>query len=208
MREQEKFIQFDLVIQLPPYNNEKFLNNIGFKESAYISRKVSRAVIKSLNLQMREQEKFIQLVKISGLERLTQKISTSFSDDRAYFFAMAYVLPLILGLQIVNIKDYNDFINGTNFAPLVSLLNNLDVRMLDRSGLLNENETFLSSRDNKSGLKQVAVNEVASSLSRILFRNNYELEYQQTIGSMTFSKEVRNELLRNACLLSKYTEYE
>lgn len=202
----EKF--FDLIIQMPTYNEEKFLCSIGFDESIYISRRICRVVIKCLNLQLREQEKFVQLVKISGLEELTRRTSTSFSDDRAFFFAMAYILPLILGLQIVNIKIYAEFIRGSNHDPLVSLFNALDPYLVDRTGLLTKNETLDPVPPGISDIKQVSVTQLVSDLYKILFVNKYVQVRQYSIGSLTFDRDVRDELLRTACLLSKHADYK
>jgi len=202
----EKF--FDLILQMPIHNEEKFLSSIGFSDSAYTSRKVCRAVIKSLNLQLREQEKFVELVKVSGLESLTRRTSTNFEDDRAYFFTMGYILPLILGLQLVDIKGYHEFVRGLNVEPLERLFNNFDSRLLERAGLLTKNETFEPLPVGSSELKHVSISSVTTNLYNILFVNKFDRIRQYTIGSMTFEKEMRDDLLRTACLLSKYSEYK
>ena len=53
-----------------------------------------------------------------------------------------YITPILVGLKIVDISLYNDFVNGKNSKPLMDIYKESDLEDWLCSGLLNRDEAF------------------------------------------------------------------
>ena len=104
---------FDMRISLPPADKTAFYREMGL-ESSYVLEKICRKVIDTYNMELREATRFYRQVKTAAYEPTheSRKFDFSFSDGKGRQLLLMYVVPILVGLKIVNISLYNQFVCG------------------------------------------------------------------------------------------------
>lgn len=134
---------FDMRLSLPPADKTAFYREMGL-DSGYILEKVSRKVIDTYNMELREATRFYRQVKTAAYEPThdSRKWDFGFSDGKGKKLLLMYITPILVGLKIVDISLYNDFVNGKNSKPLMDIYKESDLEDWLCSGLLNRDEAF------------------------------------------------------------------
>ena len=166
---------FDLRIALPPADINSFYEELGFSSIHYVDE-IMKRIIKMYN--------FI------------------FSEGEGRMIIIVYIVPLLIGLKIVNISQHDDFVNGKDATPLIKLLNSdRDKRIL--RGMLGGNEDFDKGAEKK---EIVSPEQVIKRLYEAIFVNTYEKEHSIILGKYEFSKESKIMAIRTASILSDYAD--
>lgn len=117
---------FDFRIQLPKADMSGFYSYIGFKNEGHTVDIVCRNVIEILDMQMREIHRYIKKIRIVTklLNNPTQYRMLGYYDN-SIEFCMLFVIPIMVGLEIVNISGYESFVKGNDPKPLLKLANRI-----------------------------------------------------------------------------------
>lgn len=134
---------FDMRLSLPPADKTAFYREMGL-DSSYGLEKISRKVIDTYNMELREATRFYRQVKTAAYEPThdSKKWNFSFPDGKGKQLLLMYITPILVGLKIVNISLYNDFVNGKNSKPLMDIYKESDLGDWLCSKLLNRNEAY------------------------------------------------------------------
>lgn len=197
---------FDIRISLPPADKTAFYNEIGL-ESHYILEKVCQRVISVYNMELREITRFYRQVKTAVYEPThdSRKWDFSFSEGRGKQILMAYVVPILVGLKIVNISLYNDFINGKNLKPFMDIYDNSGVGEGLASRLLNRDESLVD----VDGKNKVTIEQKLHQLYEAIYVKEYiGREYHTMLGECEFNDKSKHLIESIAGLLSVYADYE
>ena len=81
----------------------------------YIFDVVSIESAKYFNFSLREIERYGRMTKIAG--SAIRKHSGGFSEENAKIFALCYIVPIMLALQMYDVELYNKFMIGLEPAP-------------------------------------------------------------------------------------------
>ena len=110
---------FNLRISLPPADKTAFYGELGLN-SLNLLEKVSKQVINTYNMELREAVRFYRQVKTSAYEPTHQnrKWNFSYTDGQARMLLLMYVIPVVIGLKIIDISLYYEFISGKNVLPI------------------------------------------------------------------------------------------
>lgn len=133
---------FDLRMELPPIDMDDYYENIGLNHS-YSIEIVIKQIIKNYNFGLREIGRFIPQVKTAVYSIFDNSYNFAFPDGLGKEFIMIYIVPLMIGLRIVSISAYNDFIEGKDSKPLQDLLSIPKLKPLLQH-LLNDGDTLES----------------------------------------------------------------
>lgn len=194
---------FDLRISLPKAGLNKYYRSLNFDETSYIYDKVSRAVISAYQFELREIAKYIRLIKIAAYD-VTHDNNSWYLDGEGLQFGLCYIIPIIIGLKIYDSNKYTDFISGTDFTPLVNVAHYLRENFFDR--LLSSNETFDKSEQEKTYVK---IEDKLKEVYNALFNTIYDgRRYNVVVGKYEFNNQTRENVLRTASLLSKFSNFE
>jgi hypothetical protein len=198
---------FDIPMSLPPVDISILLQSMGdYGNDKYIYDIMCQSVIVRYNLSIREVSRYILLAKMAADDVMHEnrgKHSFEFAEGRALSFCLYYVLPIMLGLKIVNPNKYEEFINGKDPLPLLEFA---DVREYLFDNLLSNNEYFGGDVGSKKG---VNVEEKLKDVYIALFGTVYDgTIYKKNIGKCEFNKRTRDAIIRTAGLFSKYTTME
>ena len=137
---------FDLRIALPKPNMDYFFQSIDFSDTNRLYDIVCKAFIKTYNLSMREIARYASSTKLEESHFRSEIYHTSSTD-----YAKMTVLPIMIGLKILNASLYDSFINGNNSKPLIDVAKNVPEGCF--RFLLSQNEVY----DKKTNDSQIEV---------------------------------------------------
>ena len=199
---------FDLRVSLPAPNMQKYYQSLGFFESNYYYDIVCGAVIKAYHFGLREIAKYLRLTKIAAYEptHSSSSFEFSFADGRAIQFCLFYVVPIMIGLKILDARKYTSFIQGTDGTPLLEISRFVSVHTFGK--LLGVDETY-SEKEAQQGKTLVTIESKLNLVYSALFEKDYALDRRDIlIGDLEFSARTKEILLRTASLLSGYAKVD
>lgn len=192
---------FDLRMELPPIDMDDYYENIGLNHS-YSIEIVIKQIIKNYNFGLREIGRFIPQVKTAVYSIFDNSYNFAFPDGHGKEFIMIYIVPLMIGLRIVSISAYNDFIEGKDSKPLQDLLSIPKLKPLLQH-LLNDGDTLESDIKNEC----VGTQEIIDRLYDAIFKKQYSYnDYPTTLGRYEFGKGSKQFAIEVSTMMSHYTE--
>ncbi len=197
---------FDLQIALPPVDKTKFYDKIGLNTS-YVLEKVTKCFIENYNLELRDITRYYRQIRVAAYEPTHENVKwrTVFPDEKSRQLLLMLVLPIVIGLKIIDINLYDDFINGENPQPLIDILNKKKDYNFILHNLLNEGEAF----ENKENIKCISSEQKIVELYNAIFVDDYfGVEYSKTLGEYEFNIKSKQILLDASSMLSDYTNLE
>ena len=134
-----------------------------------------------------------------------EKWNCIFPDGEARQFMLSCIVPIIIGLKMVDISMYEQFISGKSGKPMVDILNTKEFSTGLLCRFLKEDESF-SQIEKK---KLITPEEKILEIYNAIFVNKYSgNDYQKTIGKCEFDADSRKFVLVAASMLSQYANYE
>ena len=193
---------FDLRVSLPPVNLDAFYRSIDFNSSRYLYDIMCHAVISRYNLSIREIAKYLRLAKMAAYDVThdnTKGVSFAFAEGKAIQFCLVYIVPILVGLKIVNSNRYENFIRGKDSSPLLEFV---DVRDHIFNKLLDRGETYEACGDD---YMVVTIEEKLEEVYDAIFNTDYDSSiYEKNIGEYEFNKQTKEIILRTTSLFSKF----
>lgn len=197
---------FDMRITLPPADKTAFYKEMGL-ESSYVLEKICRKVIDTYNMELREATRFYRQVKTAAYEPThnSSKFKFYFSEGEGKQLMLLYVVPILVGLKMVDVSLYNDFICGRSSKPLMDIYEDSDKGEWLVARLLNRNETF----ELEEGKTLVTVEQKIQQLYDAIFVTEYTGNVYRTIlGECEFDGNSKNFVKGVESMLSVYADYE
>lgn len=168
---------------------------------------ISRRIIDVYNMQLREITRFYRQVRTAAYVPThdDEKWNCIFPDGEARQFMLSCIVPIIIGLKMVDISMYEQFISGKSGKPMVDILNTKEFSTGLLCRFLKEDESF-SQIEKK---KLITPEEKILEIYNAIFVNKYSgNDYQKTIGKCEFDADSRKFVLVAASMLSQYANYE
>lgn len=197
---------FDMRISLPPADKTAFYREMGL-ESSYVLEKICRKVIDTYNMELREATRFYRQVKTAayGPTHESRKWDFSFSEGKGKQLLLMYIVPILVGLKIVDITLYNNFVCGRSSKPLMDIYKDSDSGEWLVSGLLNRDESLLETE----GKKLVTVEQKLQQLYEAVFVTEYTGSvYRVALGECSFDDNSKHFVKSVDSMLSAYADYE
>lgn len=144
----------------------------------------------------------MQVLKLSGMDNAMEKASCDNCDQKALAFSITYVLPIMIGLLIIDLNRYLTYINGFDPSPLLSVLLCGEIDVFEISSLFSAGEKEAASSAQNP---QTYQKEHLEKLYHALFNEPYDTVSQVQIGDMRFEKNIRLTLFKMIGLVSQYT---
>lgn len=171
--------------------------------------KITKRKTVKLNLV---EEKVLQIVsigvhqvdEIAKILGITRKFDFSFSDEKGRQLLLMYVVPILVGLKIVDISLYNQFVCGKSSKPLMDIYKDSDKGEWLATRLLNRNEAF----EVEEGKSVVTVEQKIQQLYDAIFVTEYTGNVYHTIlGEYEFDDNSKNFVKSVESMLSVYADY-
>ena len=198
---------FDVRISLPPVNNQNLYQKMGLENSEWVYDRNCRKVIELFGLELREIHRFWRIANIAAFAP-THVRSRNFlsSNGMGAQYNLLYIVPLLIGLQILDMSQYEAFISGSYCEPLEKLMALYDNCEDILAPFLSPDRTFHYDYDNKV---QVEINDIIREWYEAIFANSYGIyKDSHVMGKLTFGKYHRQEILKVVSLLSPFAKYD
>jgi hypothetical protein len=200
---------FDLRISLPQPNLQKYYQTIAFEETSYTFDQMCELVIKTYHFGLREIAKYVHLVKVAAHKPThDDRYTFSFAGGKALFYALQYVVPVMIGLKIYDESSYNEFVLGKNYAPLINIYKISPPNLFYTDSLLNSRESYDSNNLEKEKVL-VSPEDKIKEVYDALFVEDYSGGNirEKYIGSLQFNEDTKKTILRTVSLLSNFSDY-
>lgn len=197
---------FDIRVSLPPAKIEKFYQKIGLSNGTWVYEKNCCKVIDMCHLELREITRFYSIAKMAAYKPMHENRQFLFSDGKATQYNLLYIAPLLIGLQLSDLRAYEDFISGKDGTPLKKLIMSDDWCQHTMSPFISRDKTFDENSDQQ---KCVKVEDVIQEWYEAVFCRIYDNRtYSYTMGELEFNKEHKIELLNTISLLSHFASFD
>ena len=198
---------FDYRIALPEVDMTRYYKEIGLEDKKWSFESICKAVIGYFGFSLREVEKFYRHTRIAVYRPTHDHGQFDFADEKAEEFSLCLIVPIVIGLKMKDISLYNDFINGKYPEPLCSIFGDGDIAKAFCSGLLEPTETYdIKLKDRR---EYVHLTEKLQQVYRVVFAgSDTDKAGQAQIGVYSFSKQLKDQILKAASMLSDYADYE
>ena len=196
---------FELRIALPQANKSKYYDKIGLS-TGYVIENVALRIIDMYNFELRSISRFYRQLKTAVYNPTHRDggYDFSFQDGKARRFMLMYIVPLVKGLEIVDMVLHDDFVNGKNEKPLLELFDTDDFGGWHLSVLLMNNESLSDEKGKTKASKEELLKKVYSAI----FINKYSgRNYSEIIGQCEFDANSKGFVISTASMLSKYADY-
>lgn len=193
---------FDLRVQLPEVNREKFYRSIGFQAGRYWNVQLQDLIIKHFRFSMREMPKYLNSVEqaLGDMAKSGHSLQHSFyiEETQIYYYLL---VPFLIGLNLKSENQYREFIQGGNSQQLVDFLLLWGSRHVFFTPLLNDGETFGSPKD--PDLKLVNLEDKLVTLYKAIFLEHYYSSAEEiVIGKCSVTYRTKSDLLKKVGMLS------
>lgn len=132
------------------------------------------------------------------------KTDIKVKDEKGATRQRLYVVPILVGLKIVDISLYNQFVCGKSSKPLMDIYKDSDKGEWLATRLLNRNEAF----EVEEGKSVVTVEQKIQQLYDAIFVTEYTGNVYHTIlGEYEFDDNSKNFVKSVESMLSVYADY-
>ena len=115
------------------------------------------------------------------------------------------MLPIVVGLKMVDVSLYEKFISGKNPEPMINVFNTEEFKDLIGESFLGQNESF----NIEEGKEMITLEEKIIEIYNSIFVNQYSVKKNfKIIGHCTFNENSKKIILTSESMLSKYANYE
>ncbi len=196
---------FNLRIGLSSVNMNMFLDEIGF-EDKYLVDRICIKFMKKYDFEMREVSRFYCQVKASVYMAThdTGKWEFRYADEIGRKIILTFIVPIIIGLRLVDSNEYNKFINGKDPQILIELF---DSKLVPDSYLkifLDSDEALMKNDAHK---KYVSREEILKRLYETVFLRSENDDYRK-VGSVEFNAYSKQLALDASNMMSQYADMD
>lgn len=192
---------FDLRVAAPAVDYTRFLEyKFPFAQTGNVYDKICMKVAEYFSFSLRETERYMRLIRIAAYGVSSE--GGLFSEGKARQFARLYIVPIMIGLGMVDAKVYGEFVAGNRTDLLCEiLLTSADYINLHWLGVTDKIAPDDISDTIKSQLEKVY---------DALFgkHNDYSMYNGIRIGEMNFTTQVKRDMLDMVALLASCAEYD
>lgn len=200
---------FDLRMSLPPADLRRFYEKMGVA-SYYTLNEVCKRIINIYHMEMRQIMHFYSQIKAAVYDSLYVNVRDfTFTDGRGREVLLTYIVPLLIGLKIVDIKVYYEFADGRNSKPLIEMYKNSKVGEALLNKLIDINTETYYDKDKEQ--RKVTAEEKLQELYDAVFVYEYghsKGEHCKQIGELEFNAESKSLVKKAASMLSDYANFE
>lgn len=195
---------FDYILHLPEMNLHKYSHHFSTDET-YFSI-VAEKVAKYFNFQMRDLAHYYQACLLFKDKILEHNIidGSILLGDSVYLY-LYFILPILLGIQIVKPDSYQSFINGERKSDFIEIINGTCFSFIEDK-FLNNGESF----DGKDNTLKVGISERVGDLYEAIFKypEDFGKNEERMIGKIKIKSFVKTWLVSIVSQLSNYSDYK
>lgn len=195
---------FDIRIAIPPADKSRFFDKIASSsDSQYVLNMIIKRISETYNMELREITRFYRQVKTAVYEatRQNNKQDSCSEYEQSKKLILLYIVPVIIGLKIVNTPLHDEFVDGKNAQPLIDVFDTEEFGNWFLRGLLNRDESFMD-EENK---KRISHKQKITDLYNAIFRVRKECSI---LGNHSFGASSKAFAISAASMFSDYVNFK
>lgn len=189
---------FDVSIDLPQVNITNFMQFLGLNKNTYYFNKTVFEIINYYHFTMRDCIRYYQSISIIE-DFANTHYGYGFNDDKGRDMMRIHLLPLLLGIKIIDLKSYIDIINGNGYEKFIEVIKQIETV---RHGL-----KYYMDKDQDGKISEESYNKQLLEIYNAIFNNKSDSyrEYANSVIELNiYSYEYMMEVLS---LLKKGLKY-
>lgn len=198
---------FDYRLSLPPADMAHFYYELGLNNNGYVYESVCKAVIAKYSFGLRETEKFYRMAKIAAYLPTHNSYYLGSSAGNGLLFGLFVVVPIAIGLRMVDTQLYYDFVSGNCSQPLIDVLGNGEIARGCCSSLLENTESFFEDSTGKKTCVKLS-DKLEEAYTALFIDDSKGNTGETVIGQCYFDRDTRDNILKAISLLSEYSSYD
>ena len=155
---------------------------------------------------MRDTTRFYRTVRTAIYEPThdSSKWNFLFPEGEARQLMLLYIIPVVIGLRIADMKAYQEFIMGKSPETLLNIFSGSDIGHWAVENMLNNDESYMEMENKRLVTKEEKLKELYNAI----FVEEYTgRNYCKQIGKFQFDDKSKEFVKRVASMLSQYTDF-
>lgn len=189
---------FDVSIDLPQVNITNFMKFLGLDKNSYYFNETVFEIINHYHFTMRDCIRYYQSISI--LEEFANTNSGyGFHEDKGRIIIRIFLLPLLLGIKIIDLKTYIDIINGNGYDKFIKAVKEIEIV---RDGL----KEYMN-RDQEEKNSDESYNNQISGIYNAIFNHKADSYKEYTNGVIELNMYSYDYMMESLSLLKKGLKY-
>lgn len=117
---------FDILIDLPQIDKSNFMKFLGLQSNSYFFNTIIFEIVNRYSFSMRDCIRYYQSVDIVE-EFVNTSEEFGFSEDKGRQLIRIFLLPMLLGIKIIDLKKYLGIINGNDFNSFFEIIKQINI---------------------------------------------------------------------------------
>ena len=190
---------FDYRVSLPPTDMTQYYQEIGLRHTSHLYEATCKTVMDYYSFGLREMKKYYRMARVAAAKPAHNEQILRFADENGLQLLFCAVIPIMIGLTMVDTKRYYDFINGNYSTPLIEIISmNSHLSTAFTQYLFTPSEL-------KNEPSEILTNKLQQMYKAIFID---EGSNEITIGKMFITRQTKDKLMRATSMLSQYASYE
>ena len=189
---------YDVSIDLPEINITNFMEFLGFEKKGYYFNETVFEIINHYHFTMRDCIRYYQSLSI--VEDFANSYSGySFHEDKGKNLIKVFLLPLLLGIKIIDLKKYIDIINGNGYDNFINIIKQIETV---KDGL----KEYLD-KDTEGNISEESYNKQLLEIYNAIFNYKADTYIGYTNTQIGLDKYSYNYMMELLSILKKGLKY-
>ncbi len=198
---------FDFRFTIPEINIQAYVNSLGLFPINNLRELTCIEFINQTNMSLRDITKFINTsvnaaYSATDSSNARELLSAQYDGGRIMELMYSVIVPIAIGLRIINMDEYDEFINGRNYKWLIEIM--FSNRLIDYT---------LSYFGEKRPKSKETIDEMIEKVKTIIqqiyysiFNPNYLTRASYRVANYNIDFTAKKNILAAVNLASKYTK--
>lgn len=190
---------FDVSVDLPQVNITDFMKLLGFNKNGYYFNEIAFEIINYYNFTMRDCIRYYQSISI--VEDFANRYYVyGLYEDKGRIMIRTLLLPLLLGIKIIDLKSYIDIINGNGYDQFIKNIKQIENV---REGL----KDYMD-KDHEGQILDESYNKQLLEIYNAIFNNKADYYKEYTNNIIKLDMYSYNYIMESLSLLKKGLRYK
>lgn len=189
---------FDVSIDLPQVNITNFMTFLGFEKNSYYFNETVFEIINHYHFTMRDCIRYYQSLCIVQ-DFANNSYGYGFHEDKGKTMMRIFLLPLLLGIKIIDLKAYIDIISGNGYDKFLEIIEQIESV---RDGLKNYMD-----KNQEGKILDESYNKQLLEIYNAIFNHKAEYYKEYTNSVIELNRYSYDYMIESLSLLKKELKY-
>lgn len=189
---------FDVSIDLPQVNITNFMTFLGFEKNLHYFNETVFEIINYYHFTMRDCIRYYQSLCIVQ-DFANTSYGYGFHEDKGRVMIKTFLLPLLLGIKIIDLKAYIDIINGNGYDEFIKNIKQIEIIRDSLKGYMK--------KDQEGKISDESFNKQLLEIYNTIFNYKADFYKEYNNGIIELNMYSYNYMMEALSLLKKGLKY-